>query len=72
MNLLDENGNVSGGTKVKAGETVSYYRTDASEFVDFILPDGRTGRADLEWDAGFCSIDGTGVEELFEGVIYAG
>ena len=72
VNLLDENGNVNGSTKVKAGETVSYYRTDASEFVDFILPNGRTGRADLEWDAGFCSIDGTGVEELFEGVIYAG
>lgn len=72
VTILDETEQASGSYEVKAGEIVRYYRTDASVYADFILQDGRIGRVDLEWLEGSCSIDGIRVEELFEGVVFAG
>ena len=72
LKLVDEYGTVGDVIVVKAGEELTYYRTDASLFADFILSDGRMVRAELEWDEGTCSIDGTYVEDLFDGVVFAG
>ena len=69
---MDEYGTVGDVIVVKAGDELTYYRTDASLFADFILSDGRILRAELEWDEGTCSIDGTSVDELFDGVVFAG
>lgn len=71
LSLVDEYGNVGDTITVKAGEEVAYYRTDASLFADFILPDGQIGRAELEWNDGACHINGTYVEELLDGIIFA-
>jgi len=70
--LIDENDVVGDMIVVKSGEQLTYYRTDASLFADFILEDGQIVRAELEWDSGRCLIDGTYVEELFDGVVFAG
>lgn len=72
MNIVDEYGNVGDTITVKAGDEVIYHRTDASSFADFILSDGRIGRVQLQWDGGICMIDGVSVEELFDGVVFAG
>lgn len=72
LTLVDEYGIVGDTIVLKEGEKVTYYRTDASTFADFILPDGRIGRAELEWLEGWCSIDGTHVGELFDGAVFAG
>ena len=72
LKLVDEYGNAGDAIAVKAGEELSYYRTDASLFADFILNDGRIARAELQWDEGTCYIDGIYVEDLFEGVVFAG
>lgn len=72
LKTVSEYGEVGETIVVKAGETVKYYRTDSSQFADFILPDGRIGRADLEWFEGSCSIGGSRVEELLSGIVFAG
>ncbi|MBQ5699596.1 MAG: hypothetical protein IIV75_07940, partial [Lachnospiraceae bacterium] len=72
LKLVDEYGTVGDVIVVKAGDELTYYRTDASLFADFILSDGSIVRAELEWDEGTCSIDGTSVDELFDGVVFAG
>jgi len=72
VNLVDEDGVVGDTILVRAGEEVTYYRTDASVFADFILSDGRIGRVQLQWEEGSCRIDGVAVEELFDGVVFAG
>jgi len=71
-NLVDEYGNVGDEIVVKTGEKVLYYRTDASLFADFILSDGQIVRVDLQWNGGSLSIDGTYVEDLLDGVVFAG
>ncbi len=72
VQIVNEFGEVLETTVVKAGELVKYYHTDSATFADFILSDGRVGRAALEWlDSGY-SIDGNAVEELFDGIIFAG
>ena len=72
VDIVDESGIVEKTAAVKKGEKVRYYRTDTSSYADFILPDGRIGRAELEWPEGMCSIEGVRVEELFDGVVFAG
>lgn len=70
--LVDEYGVVGDTMVVKAGEELTYYRTDACLFADFILEDGRVVRAELEWDCGSCMIEGTYVSDLFDGIVFAG
>ena len=57
---------------VKAGEQLTYYRTDASLYADLLLKDGRIVRVELEWDEGWCLINGVYVEEVLDGIVYAG
>ncbi len=71
-NLVDEYGIVGDSIVVKAGEELTYYRTDASLFADLILNDGRIVRVQLEWDDGWCLINGIYVEEVLDGIVYAG
>ncbi len=71
-NLVDEYGIVGDTIVVKAGEELTYYRTDASLFADLILNDGRIVRVELEWDEGWCLINGVYVEEVLDGIVYAG
>lgn len=72
LNLVDEYGTIGETILIESGDEMTYYRTDGSVFADFILSDGQIVRADLEWDEGSCLIDGTNVEDLFEGVVFAG
>lgn len=72
VQIVNEFGEVLETAVVKKGDLVKYYHTDSATFADFILSDGRIGRADLEWiDSGY-SIDGNAVEELFDGIVFAG
>ena len=71
-NLVDENGVVGDAIVVKAGEQLTYYRTDASLYADLLLKDGRIVRVELEWDNGWCLINGIYVEEILDGIVYAG
>ena len=72
LKIVDEYGEIGETFTVKAGEQVTYYHTDSSQFADFILSDGRIGRAELEWYEGSCSINGIAVENLFDGIVFAG
>jgi len=72
LQIVNEYGELVGKVTVKKGECVKYYHTDSATFADFILSDGRMGRADLEWLESGYSIDGNAVEELFDGIIFAG
>ena len=72
LHIVDAYGEIREEVMVRAGEKVKYYHTDSCLFADFILSDGRMGRADLEWFEGYCLIDGLMIEDLFSGVVFAG
>ena len=72
VQIVNEFGEVLETTVVKKGEFVKYYHTDSATFADFILSDGRIGRAGLDLLESGYSIDGNAVEELFDGIIFAG
>lgn len=55
-----------------AGSQVSYYRTDNLQYADILLPDGRTGRLTIQQRNGERLIGDTPVENLFDGLIFAG
>ena len=71
-NVVDEYGIIGDAVVVKAGEEVAYYRTDASLYADLIMKNGQIVRVELQWDGGMCMIDGTYVEEIFDGIVFAG
>lgn len=72
LKSVNECGEVGETLTVKTGEKIQYYHTDSSQFADFILPDGKIGRVELEWSDGMCLIEGTQVTEIFEGIVFAG
>lgn len=72
VSVVDEDGNVTGKTKAKRGDTVTYYRTDGDVWADIILPDGTIGRVTPEHGDGLWTIDGVDIEEIFEGIMFGG
>ena len=68
---VDEDGNVTGTTDVKNGDTVTYYRTDDEGFADMKLSDGTIIRLyidDSDWPY---TIDGEDIQSLFDGIVFA-
>ena len=71
--VVDEKGNVTEeGAKIPAGESFKILKTDGASWIDAQLGDGRIVRlkfTSFEYPA---TIDGVQVDELFEGLAYAG
>ncbi|MGN0307552.1 MAG: DUF3298 domain-containing protein [Lachnospiraceae bacterium] len=72
LTVVDEEGNRIGETRLKEGDKVIYYRTDAKTWADLILPDGGIGRVFPQQTEEYWTVDGINVEELFEGIIFGG
>lgn len=72
MTLVDEAGNESGTVIVKKGSVCKYYRTDAASWSDFILEDGSIGRVRNTVDGWPKTVNDMELEEVFEGIIFAG
>lgn len=67
-----ETGAPSGKSTVKSGAKVKYYRTDNDDEADLILADGRIGRVTVQSENWIRMIDGVDVEEIFDGLLFAG
>lgn len=72
VTMLDEEYNEQGEETVDAGEHFLPIRTDNSSFVDCRLDDGRLVRLKFTQTDYPSQIDGVNVEDLFEGLVYAG
>lgn len=68
----DETGEEKGSETLKEGTKVTYYRTDNQSFADLLLSDKRVARVQFERKEGMCYIDGTYIEDLFNGIMFAG
>ena len=64
--------NEQGEETVEAGEHFLPIRTDNSSFVDRRLDDGRLVRLKITKTDYPVQIDGENVDDLFEGLVYAG
>lgn len=70
---VDEDGNVIGEITVPSGSDYNAYRTDDETYADCKLSDGRIVRLRIERDEELGHvINGEHLEELFEGIIFAG
>ena len=72
VTMLDDEYNEQGEETVDAGEHFLPIRTDNSTFVDCRLDDGRLVRLKFSQTDYPSQIDGVNVEDLFEGLVYAG
>lgn len=72
VSIVDEEGNKTGTTELKSGEKVIYYRTDGENWADLMLKDGSIVRVNPVNEDGIWEIDGTDIEEIFDGIIFAG
>ena len=72
VTVLDEEYNEQGEETVKAGEHFLPIRTDNSTFVDCRLDDGRLVRLKFSQTGYPSQIDGVNVDDLFDGLVYAG
>ena len=69
---VDEQGNVTGTVTVPAGTSMTRIRTDAESTVDLMTQDGRVLRVTLSGSQFPQTIDGKEVEDLFDGIMFAG
>lgn len=70
---VDEDGNVIGEITIPSGSDYNAYRTDDETYADCKLSDGRIVRLRIERDEELGHvINGEHLEELFEGIIFAG
>lgn len=72
VTMLDDEYNEQGEETVDAGEHFLPIRTDNSSFVDCRLDDGRLVRLKFSQTGYPSQIDGVNVDDLFEGLVYAG
>ncbi|MCR5556258.1 MAG: DUF3298 and DUF4163 domain-containing protein [Butyrivibrio sp.] len=71
--VVDENGNVTEqGAVISAGESFKPLRTDAENWIDCQLGDGRIVRMQFTSTEYPATIGGDSVDDLFEGLVYAG
>ncbi len=71
--IVDWDGNVETENEtIPEGETYELLRTDGETFVDVLLGDGRIARIFYTVEYHQYYVDGVPVEELFEGIQYAG
>ena len=69
---IDETGNESGSVSVPAGSVLSFYRTDNETWTDMVLENGSIVRITADSDSWPRLVDGRDIEELFDGVMFAG
>lgn len=69
--VVDEQGAAAGSTELSAGETVTYVRTDNASFADVRRSNGQIVRLAVKADWPV-SVNGMPVEEVLDGVIFAG
>lgn len=71
--IYDEETHTAKGTvKISAGEQMQYYATDGQSHIWLLLEDGTLCRKEVQMADHRLQIDGYYVEEMFEGVMYAG
>ena len=73
--VYDEKKNTINGNKtLKAGDEVLYYSTDNERFALLKCSDGTICRVEAVYDSdlGYIAIDGVNIEEIFDGIIFAG
>ena len=69
---VDENGEEGEPVTVPEGTVLSFYRTDDEDYVDMKLTDGSLARLYVVTESWPHTVDGKDIEELFEGVLFAG
>ena len=69
---VDEDGNVFGAVTVPAGTKMTLLRTDNESIVDLKLDDGKIVRLEVSDESWPHSVNGKGIDELFEGIMFAG
>lgn len=57
---------------VKKGQKLYFYATDNEQWAEFILDDGRIARITLDKPGWPMTINGVDIEELFDGIMFAG
>ncbi|MGN0379658.1 MAG: PdaC/SigV domain-containing protein [Butyrivibrio sp.] len=72
VQVVDEAGNAMEKTELKAGDKVSYYRTDGISWADIRLTDGRLVRVNPVHGEKGWTVNGVNPEELFDGVAFGG
>lgn len=61
-----------GTVQILAGETMQYYATDNERYIWLLLEDGTLCRKEVVFDDHLPTVDGYRIDEMFEGVMYAG
>ena len=71
--VVDEKtGNQKGERTLQAGEKVIYYRTDGESYADLRLLDGTIVRFMVSHDGWPYTVNGLNIEDVFEGLAFAG
>lgn len=70
VTAVGEDGKTAGSTELKAGEKVIYYRTDGKGWADLKLTDGRIVRIEIQNGDGEWTVNGTDIEEVFDGIVF--
>ena len=69
---VDEAGNTIGEADVPAGTEMAMTRTDDQSFVDLSFDEGRLARAYVTAESWPQTVNGRDIEEIFDGVVFAG
>jgi hypothetical protein len=69
---VDEEGNRTGSITVPAGTKMTLLRTDNISVVDLSMEDGRIVRVEVSKDQYPYTVDGKEIEEVFDGMMFAG
>ena len=69
---VDEDGNPEGDCAVSAGSELTLLRTDDESWTDAVLEDGRIVRLYVTAGVWPRTVDGIDIQELFDGVMFAG
>ena len=69
---VDEDGEFLESVRLTKGTILTPYRTDGETYVDLITDDGQIVRFELEADDWPHLVNGMDVDEVFEGLLYAG
>lgn len=69
---VGEDGETNGAVTLPAGTGLTMLRTDKDTYVDLASEDGQVFRVFVETASWPQTIDGTDIEELFEGILFAG
>lgn len=68
----DATGNTAGKMMLQEGLEVTYLRTDNETFADFELVNGTIVRVDVEYGEWPTTINGVDINEIFDGLMFAG